>query len=238
MAIAPKVPSCPLLSPPAKRIWRKGSDATIKSKPSVESLDSCDKGALSRLGTIDQMGTPGSTVEPSPRPRKLQFSPPVSQETLIDAKTPTHNSDSNSSKPSVRMRQYLQDQKKQKQKAEAKAKIRRSKAFTESPKTVMKKPAAAKAAPARAPSGASVVKPSQKALSLPPRFRLPHKRHSRHSRHSLRLRLRILVLTSWHTNSTCATGEVSMKAALLACIVIELRRSYSLVYPHTCQTRS
>ena len=174
MAIAPKVPiSCPLLSPPAKRIRRKGSDATIKSKPSVESLDSCDKGALSRLGTIDQMGTPGSTVEPSPRPRKLQFSPPVSQETLIDAKTPTHNSDSNSSKPSVRMRQYLQDQKKQKQKAEAKAKIRRSKAFTESPKTVMKKPAAAKAAPARAPSGASVVKPSQKALSLPPPVQTP-----------------------------------------------------------------
>ena len=236
MAIAPKVPiSCPLLSPPAKRIRRKGSDATIKSKPSVESLDSCDKGALSRLGTIDQMGTPGSTVEPSPRPRKLQFSPPVSQETLIGAKTPTHNSDSNSSKPSVRMRQYLQDQKKQKQKAEAKAKIRRSKAFTESPKTVMKKPAAAKAAPARAPSGASVVKPSQKALSLAPPVQTPPQEAQQAQPEA---ELRILVLTSWHTNSTCATGEVSMKAALLACIVIELRRSYSLVYPHTCQTRS
>ena len=164
MAIAPKDRSCPLLSPPAKRIRRKGSDATIKSKPSVESLDSCDKGVLSRLGTIDQVGTPGSAVEPSPRPRKLQFSPPVSQGILIDPKTPTHDSDS--SKPSARMRQYLQDQKKQK--AEAKAKIRRSKAFTESPKIIMKKPAAAKAAPAPAPSGASVVKPSQKALSLAP----------------------------------------------------------------------
>ena len=162
MAIVPKDTSGPALSPPRKRIRRKGSDATIKSKPSVESLDSCDKGAMSRLGTIDQMGTPASAVEPSPRPRKLQFSPTDSQETLIDpAKTPTH--DTKSSKPSARMRTYLKNQKTKK--AEAKAKIRRGKAFRESP-TSMKKPAAAKATPAGAPSGASGSNPSQKSLSL------------------------------------------------------------------------
>ena len=163
--------SNPLLTPPAKRVQRKGSDATIKSKPSVESLDSCDKGALSRLGTIDQMGTPGSAVEPSPRPKKLKFSP-TSEETalqLVDPKTPTPDQESDSSKPSTRVRQYLKDQKKKKAqaKAKAKAKIRRGKVFIESPKSkTMKKPAAAKAAPAPAASGASAVKSSQTALSL------------------------------------------------------------------------